>query len=348
MIKNAAFHFIKHMAVRRSITASAFIFFFAQACSAPVKDNTGFIINGQINNLRDGKVVLAKLDMVTNERVNIDSAEVRNGKFVLKGRVAYPYLHTLFFNNHHDKIHFFLENSPITITADSAGPGNAVITGSREDSLFHSMQLDDIFDRRLGMEIMLNKPDYCFAAFTAYYQFQIYNIHADTLNLIMEGFSEPVRQSEYYAQLNKLYETLRKVAISKPAPDFSIPDTSGQSVSLGQFRGQYVLLDFWASWCAPCRAANPKLVDVYHTFSGKNFTIIGISVDKDAARWKSAIASDRLPWTNVSSLNGWDKVTDEYGVKAVPQNFLINPDGIIIDKNIDPEDLPGKLAGLLP
>jgi peroxiredoxin len=317
------------------------------ACSPGEKHLDGYTLRGNIEGINAGTVMLAKLDLVTNERVEVDSAEIINGKFAFQGRVESPYLHTLFFSGDEDKIHFFMENSEIAISGKVDEMEDVKVIGSKEDSLFRAYKLDDIFDRQLGMEIMLNYPDYCFAAFTAYYQFQMHNIHADTLDLIMDGFTEPVRASVYYEHLSKLYQTIKKVAISQPAPDFSLPDTSGNMVGLDQFKGSYVLIDFWASWCAPCRAANPKLVEIYNQFSDQNFTILGISVDRDGDHWKKAIAADSLPWINVSNLNGWDSLTEIYGVKAVPQNFLLDPAGIIIDKNIEPEHLTDKLDKLL-
>jgi len=320
---------------------------FLQSCNTELKNLDGFTLNGNIEGLKNGNVVLAKLDLVTNESVDVDSTDIKDGKFTFKGKIENPYLHTLFFNDRQDRIHLFLENSEITITGDFDEIENAIIIGSREDSLFRSYQLDDIFDKKLGMEIMLNYPDYCFSAFTAYYQFQIHNIHSDTLDIIMNGFKGQVKESVYYEHLNNLYNTIREVAISQPAPGFSIPDTAGNIVELDQFRGTYVLIDFWASWCAPCRAANPKLVEVYKQFADKNFTIIGISVDKEKNLWIKAIESDKLPWINLSNLIGWDIVADNYGVKAIPQNFLLDTNGIIIDKNIEPEHLIDKLDTLL-
>jgi thiol-disulfide isomerase/thioredoxin len=118
-------------------------------------------------------------------------------------------------------------------------------------------------------------------------------------------------------------------------------------VKLEQFRGKYVLIDFWASWCPPCRAANPELLKLYEQFAQRGFTIVGISVDDDSISWRSAIETDRLPWVNLSNLNGWDELTEIYGVKAVPQNFLLDTNGIIIEKNIDPGHLAARLEELL-
>lgn len=317
------------------------------SCNSKIKTDNAFIIDGEINGIKNGKILLAKLDLITNERVDVDSTEIKDGKFTFKGKIESPYLHTLFLNENKDKIHFFLENSKITITGNNEDIEDSKIIGSREDSLFHSYKTEDIFDRKKGMEIMLKNPEFVFAAFTAYYQFQIHNIQVDTLKIIMDSFNEPVRESIYYGHLKNLYSTIKKVAISQPAPNFSVPDTIGKIVKLADFKGKYVLIDFWASWCTPCRVSNPKLVEVYNQFSDKNFTIVGISVDKNEKRWKKAIESDKLPWINLSNLKGWGQTSENYGVKAVPQNFLLDPNGVIIDKNIEPEHLIIKLEKLL-
>jgi len=305
----------------------------------------GFSINGAIEGVANGQAILAKLDLVTNERIDVDSTEIKNGKFNFNGSLESPYVHTLLINKK-SKIHFFLENSNLDIKANINEIENVKIIGSREDSLFRSYKTDDIFERKKGMEIMLKYPDYSFAAFTAYYQFQLHNIHIDTLDIIVNSFKEPVTKSEYYKHLKKIFPSIKRVAISQSAPEFSIPNTDQELISLNDFKGKFVLIDFWASWCAPCRATNQELVKIYNHFSYNDFTIIGISVDKDRDRWLNAIKTDKLSWPNLSNLDGWDKVSTTYGVKAIPQNFLIDPTGIIIDKNIEPKELAEKLENI--
>lgn len=335
-----------------SILFLLLILFLLQSCgdSVPekVKRDPSFTINGQIDSLPNGKVYLAKLDLNTNERAEVDSTESVDGKFSFRGKVHSPYLHSLSFENQKGKIHFFLENSKIEVQAQASSLDNAQIIGSREDSLFHSYEdISVIFDREKGMNIMLNRKDYAFAAFTAYYQFQIHNIQADTLQMIMDGFDKSVKESVYYEHLKSLHNAIKNVSIGQTAPAFTIPDTTGNKVQLSDLKGKYVLIDFWASWCAPCRASNPKLVEVYNQFSDKNFTILGISVDKDGDKWKKAIQKDELPWLNVSNVDGWGELSKIYGVRAVPQNFLLDPNGIIVDKNIRLEELETKLNQLL-
>ena len=271
------------------------------SCEKVETKDVGYQIIVEIAGADDGVAKLVKLDLFTNEPATVDSVRIRNGKFSFKGRVNSAYLHTIILPNSKGKIHLFLDNSDINIKGDIKQIEKLKVTGSREDSLFRSYTLDDIFDRKKGKEIMLNYPKYNYTAMVAYYQFQYFNIPVDSMQLIMVGFSPKVKESNYYKHLNKLYESIKNVAIGQPAPNFKIQDSKGNRVQLDDFKGKFVLIDFWASWCAPCRASNPKLIKVFETFQNRNFTILGVSVDKDKKRWLDAIDKDRLPWINVSN-----------------------------------------------
>ena len=123
--------------------------------------------------------------------------------------------------------------------------------------------------------------------------------------------------------------------------------SNGVATRLSSFRGKYVLLDFWASWCGPCRAENPNLVRVFQQYKGKGLHIIGISLDQPNARdrWLKAIHDDRLEWTQLSDLKFWrNEVAVQYGIQAIPQNFLIDPSGKIVAKNLRGESLEATLA----
>ncbi|WP_341835048.1 TlpA disulfide reductase family protein [Chitinophaga pollutisoli] len=137
---------------------------------------------------------------------------------------------------------------------------------------------------------------------------------------------------------------------SKPvaAPDFSQADPQGKMISLSSFRGKYVLIDFWASWCGPCRMENPNVVAAYNRFKDKNFTIFGVSLDEDKSRWLQAIKQDKLTWPQVSDLKGWgNEAAAMYGVRGIPQNFLLDPEGNIIAANLRGEALERKLEEIL-
>jgi peroxiredoxin len=180
----------------------------------------------------------------------------------------------------------------------------------------------------------------------ALYSYATYS-NFDDISALYDHLSPGVKNSPEGIAYAGEIQKMSTVAIGKIAPDFELPDVNNNKVSLSSFRGKYVLVDFWASWCPLCRQANPGIVKTYNEYKDKNFTILGVSLDKPGAKetWLKAIHHDGLLWMQVSELKFWQSgVVSLYHLTALPQNFLISPEGKIIARQLDGPELSVKLA----
>lgn len=179
-------------------------------------------------------------------------------------------------------------------------------------------------------------------------QYAGYEINPTEITPIFNKLSKTLRNSPSGKELATRLESARKTAVGQPAMEFSQPDADGKLVSLASYKGKYVLVDFWASWCGPCRAENPNVVKAYSRFKDKGFDILAVSLDDKKDKWQAAVQADNLPWTHVSDLKGWkNEVAEQYGIQAIPQNLLLDPKGVIIAKNLRGDALEKKLEEVI-
>ena len=171
-----------------------------------------------------------------------------------------------------------------------------------------------------------------------------------TVGPVYEALSPALKNTPQGRDYGSMVAALKNIGIGQSAPIFSQNTPEGKKVSLADYRGKYVLVDFWASWCGPCRAENPAVTKVYNEYKGRNFDILGVSLDneKSRAKWVKAIGDDHLAWTQVSDLKGFENAAAQrYAVRSIPQNFLVGPDGKIVAVNLHGAELGATLAQLI-
>lgn len=304
----------------------------------------GYVINGEVAGMPDGKIYLKSFR--NKMFFDVDTADVTNGKFTFQGEVDQPLLFGLATESMNYPVQLFIENRSMDVKLGADGE-TLTVSNSPVNDVFQA-NAEKIFEKGYNIDSLVSRyPDSPAAAFYLYRYFT-YQLPLDSLKAVRAKLSPSLAASPYVTDLDEIIGKLENVQIGKTAPEFSLPDTGGVNVSLSDFRGQYVLLDFWASWCPPCRRENPNVVKAFRENKDKHFTIVGISLDNNKDKWLKAIADDSLTWTHVSDLKYWDsEIPALYGVRGIPANVLLDPDGVIIAKNITGEELHAKLKEVL-
>ncbi len=346
------------------------------ACSTPSKD--GYIIDAKINGKTPAVVLLQEYK--DGEMHTIDSTEFLNGEFHFTGKVDLPYQCFLKIGSLRP-FPFFIENSEINILANIDSLDQASITGSMIQNKFDAFngstlsfdkemeiiypqlkqetdldlkniieaKLDSVYDAKMNFikNYVKNNGSCVIAPYLISRQL-IHSIDLIELEELTNTISPALKESEYTQKLITRIILLRTLQPSLPAPEFIQNDVDGNPVNLADFKGKYLLIDFWASWCGPCRRANPTVVNMFKKYEAKGFTILGISMDDNKGKWLKAIEKDQLIWTQVSSLEGWaNPVCKQYGVNSIPHAILIDPEGNIVKRGIHANELDELLNGVL-
>lgn len=275
----------------------------------------------------------------------IDSAKVHAGKFSFNSSVTLPELYGLSVDTTRNPYYVFLQEGSVEVSLDTAEHYNrSTVSGSTEHDLFMAYRKLEHPDIRTFIKA---HPSSIAAAYVLY-RYWSHRLPPEELGAAIGLLDPSLHQTPYVETLKALINVLDEVAVGRKAPDFEALDPEGKPIRLYERLKRYTLIDFWASWCVPCRKENPNIVQQYEKYKDAGFSVFGVSLDKSRDAWRKAIEHDGLHWDQVSELKYWDSdIARAYGVRAIPANFLVDEYGTIVAKNLKGEALGNKLEELL-
>ncbi|MFD0749183.1 redoxin domain-containing protein [Mucilaginibacter calamicampi] len=363
--------------IKTSLNVAIILAFFFQLNASAQK--AGFTINGQVTGLKDStKIYLTN----TQPQKIIDSTIVINGKFTMSGQINEPARQVcLFTAKYENYVLFWVENKSMSMVLKAGEFRKAIIKGSStqdenneletasEQLLFKQDSLNKILsknpaateresllkqlsalrdeEQQININYVKQHPKSLFAA-------HLLNVYSATwgkekTESLYKNLNAAMKKTSYGKEISEYIHLNKNVQVGDKFQDFEQLNTLGKKVKLSEIRGKYILLDFWAAWCGPCREENPHLVELYKQYQPKGFNILGVSADNSKKAWLDAVKKDGLLWENVSDLRGDNnKAALIYGVNAYPTNYLINTNGVIIAKNVRGKALEDKLKELFP
>lgn len=363
----------------KSVSLIYIIFLLANIAGAQSAKQSaaGFTLNGQLQNAANRTIYLDERAFYKiNNRIDSTKADAK-GRFAFSGVLTEPTYYTLRTGLNNQGLGFILENNFVKISGDAKMLYSASITGSTEEEI--RQQFDHVYrkfdtnplyakleeansrndtierlklkqqmkevseQQRKAIFDLMKMHSFAYASVNQVGSY-IAGHQANDLqiadSLLSNYESSAIANHGQVKYFRNEWRAAQKSVIGKPATDFVQPDTSGNLVKLSTYKGRYVLVDFWASWCGPCRDESPTLVKAFKEFAVKNFTILSVSLDKSKSNWLKAIAKDHLTWTHVSDLKYWQNAAArEYGISSIPFNMLLDPTGKIIALNLRGADL---------
>ncbi|MDQ1771349.1 redoxin domain-containing protein [Labilibaculum sp. A4] len=363
--------------MKKIFIAIAAIGLFLGSCTS--KDQ--YKLTGKVEGMTEGKVYLSKLQ--DNKLVKTDSTVMTATGFSFEGTVASPDLYYIELEGQRGAIQLFLENTAITVDANVENLREAKVTGSlnqdvltnfgalqkgfqeKQQALYSEYQKAAEVKNQVAMdsiEAEFNKSEAdkftaskeflklngntAAAAFVAYRI--AFPLEAAEMEEVYAVLGENALKSSYAGLLKDKIEVLKKVTVGQPAPDFTLNTTEGKPLSLSSFKGKVVVIDFWASWCGPCRGENPNVVKMYTELHPKGVEILGVSLDDKKEKWLKAIEDDGLVWNHVSDLKGWESSAAKlYGISGIPATVIVDQNGVIVAKNLRGEELKAAIEKLV-
>lgn len=361
------------------IKKTIYVFTSLLLLGACTEKSPSFRLSGHIDGVEKDEMIYLYNN---NERADVDSVVNKEGDFEFTGSVNGPTYHYVVIRRDKDNViykGFWMENKDISFDGDINNLKQARVEGSEIqfeeeqyneqvktyddaiEDLYGQMKTDDsvivngLNNQIDSLSVLKNKettkfiklnPDYFYSSYLA--KRLVREISHEEGQKVYEMLSEENRNSEYGKLVKDYLDLNKNLSIGDQIADINLPDIKGKQISLSSFKGKYVLLDFWASWCGPCRRESPYLSKAYGLFKEKGFEIYSISIDKDELKWKKAVAEDYMSWTTVKADGAFDsKPAMMYGVKYIPYNFLIDPEGNIIEMQLRGDALIEKLEELL-